>query len=90
MMRTIHKTAIFGNSPFLTEGLLSDIEAVRALAMQGPDRTFAEILDGINDDLAAQPTAAVMAALRRAKRHAAHSIFQGSSTRYPAISSKRL
>ena len=63
--------AIFGNSPFLTEGLLSDVEAVRALAQHGPDRTFAEILDGINDDLAAQPTAGVMAALRRAKRRAA-------------------
>jgi len=66
--------AIFGNSPFLTEGLLSDIEAVRALTQQGPDRTFAEILGGINDDLAAQPTASVTAALRRAKRRAAIAI----------------
>ena len=66
--------AIFGNSPFLTEALLSDIGAVRALAAHGPDRTFAEILDGINDDLAAQPTASVMAALRHAKRRAAVAI----------------
>jgi glutamate-ammonia-ligase adenylyltransferase len=66
--------AIFGNSPFLTEGLLSDIEAMRALTLQGPGRTFAEILDGINDDLAAQPTASVMAGLRRAKRRAAITI----------------
>jgi glutamate-ammonia-ligase adenylyltransferase len=66
--------AIFGNSPFLTEGLLADIEAVRGLAMHGPDRTFAEILDSINDDLAADSTGTVMHALRRAKRRAAVAI----------------
>ncbi|MBI3515757.1 MAG: bifunctional [glutamine synthetase] adenylyltransferase/[glutamine synthetase]-adenylyl-L-tyrosine phosphorylase [Proteobacteria bacterium] len=66
--------AIFGNSPFLTEGLLADVEAVRALAQHGPDRTFAEILGSINDDLAAQPTGMVMHALRAAKRRAAVTI----------------
>jgi glutamate-ammonia-ligase adenylyltransferase len=66
--------AIFGNSPFLTEGLLNDIDAVRALALHGADRTFAEILGGINDDLAAQSTAGVMRALRAAKRRAAVAI----------------
>jgi len=66
--------AIFGNSPYLTEGLLYDIEAARALALRGPDGTFAEILDSINDDLAAQPTASVMQTLRGAKRRAAIAI----------------
>src|SRR5262249_5994924 len=66
--------AIFGNSPFLTEALLADIEAVRTLALDGPDRTFAEILDSINDDLAVQPTGTVMHALRVAKRRAAVAI----------------
>src|SRR5258706_5150594 len=66
--------AIFGNSPFLTEGLLADVEAVHALALHGPDRTFAEILGSINDDLAAQPTGTVMPALRAAKRRAAITI----------------
>jgi glutamate-ammonia-ligase adenylyltransferase len=66
--------AIFGNSPFLTEGLLADVEGVRDLVLHGPGRTFAEILDGINDDLAAQPTAPVMRALRAAKRRAAVAI----------------
>jgi glutamate-ammonia-ligase adenylyltransferase len=66
--------AIFGNSPFLTEGLLYDVEAARALALGGPDGTFAEILGSINDDLAAQPTAMVMQRLRAAKRRAAVAI----------------
>src|SRR5260221_3097250 len=63
--------AIFGNSPFLTEAFLSDVEAVRTLIIHGPDRTFAEILGGINDDLAVQTTMSVMRALRQAKRRAA-------------------
>src|SRR5258706_1504127 len=66
--------AIFGNSPFLTEGLLADVIGVRDLLAHGADRTFAEILDGINDDLAAQPTATVMRVLRAAKRRAAVAI----------------
>lgn len=64
-------TAIFGNSPYLTESWLAESETIFRLIDTGPDRTMAEILDAINDGLAAQDTAVVSRALRRAKRRAA-------------------
>ncbi|MFD2261464.1 bifunctional [glutamine synthetase] adenylyltransferase/[glutamine synthetase]-adenylyl-L-tyrosine phosphorylase [Lacibacterium aquatile] len=64
-------TAIFGNSPYLTESWLAESETIFRLIDTGPDRTMAEILGAINDGLAAQDTMIVARELRRAKRQAA-------------------
>jgi glutamate-ammonia-ligase adenylyltransferase len=60
--------AIFGNSPFLTECWLANPCFAADLLTKGPDRIFAEILAGINDELAALPhTETIMQRLRIAK-----------------------
>jgi len=65
-------SSVFGNSPYLTQTCLKEPGFVIRLAEQGLDATFAEILGGLNHEVASLPVrAAVMAALRVAKRRAA-------------------
>ncbi len=67
--------SVFGNSPYLTQTCLKEPGFVMRLAEHGLDATFAEILDGLNHEVAMSPArAAVMAALRVAKRRAALTI----------------
>ncbi len=67
--------SVFGNSPYLTQTCLKEPGFVIRLAEQGLDATFAEILGGLNHELATAPARpAVMAALRVAKRRAALTI----------------
>ncbi|HXE29387.1 MAG TPA: bifunctional [glutamine synthetase] adenylyltransferase/[glutamine synthetase]-adenylyl-L-tyrosine phosphorylase [Stellaceae bacterium] len=67
--------SVFGNSPYLTQTCLKEPGFVIRLAEQGLDATFAEILDGLNHEVASLPArAAVMTALRVAKRRAALTI----------------
>ncbi|HEY1506535.1 MAG TPA: bifunctional [glutamine synthetase] adenylyltransferase/[glutamine synthetase]-adenylyl-L-tyrosine phosphorylase [Stellaceae bacterium] len=64
--------SLFGNSPYLTQICLKEPGFVVRLAEQGLDATFAEILDGLNHEVAIRSSRdAVMAALRVAKRRAA-------------------
>jgi glutamate-ammonia-ligase adenylyltransferase len=68
-------SSVFGNSPYLTQTCLKEPGFVIRLAEQGLDATFAEILGGLNHELANSPTrAALTAALRVAKRRAALTI----------------
>src|SRR5215813_1433796 len=65
-------TSLFGNSPFLTLCSLREPDFLLGLARAGPDATFAEVIGGLNRDLAADPDrAALMRRLRIAKRRAA-------------------
>ena len=73
--------AIFGNSPFLTQCSLHDPACLLGIVRDGPERILAELLDGLNgqlagDDITApasedEAAAALMRRLRRAKRRAA-------------------
>src|SRR5260370_514306 len=64
--------SLFGNSPFLTLCCLREPDFLLRLANLGPDATFAEVADGLNRDLPAEPDrAALMRGLRAAKRRAA-------------------
>ena len=68
-------SSVFGNSPYLTQTCLKEPGFVIRLAERGLDATFAEILHGLNHEVASPPVrAAVMAALRVAKRRAALTI----------------
>ena len=68
-------SSVFGNSPYLTQTCLKEPGFVIRLAEQGLDATFAEILGGLNHEVASSPTrAGLMAALRVAKRRAALTI----------------
>ena len=68
-------SSVFGNSPYLTQTCLKEASFVIRLAEQGLDATFAEILGGLNHEVATStPRAGVMAALRVAKRRAALTI----------------
>jgi [glutamine synthetase] adenylyltransferase / [glutamine synthetase]-adenylyl-L-tyrosine phosphorylase len=67
-------SSVFGNSPYLTQSCLKEPGFVIRLAEQGLDATFAEILAALNHELATTGRAAVMAALRVAKRRAALTI----------------
>ncbi|HEY3916158.1 MAG TPA: bifunctional [glutamine synthetase] adenylyltransferase/[glutamine synthetase]-adenylyl-L-tyrosine phosphorylase [Stellaceae bacterium] len=68
-------SSIFGNSPYLTQSCLKEPAFLIRLAEQGLDATFAEILAGLNHELATSAgRAAVMTALRVAKRRAALAI----------------
>ena len=68
-------SSVFGNSPYLTQSCLKEPGFVIRLAEQGLDATFAEILDGLNHEVAILPArTAVMTALRVAKRRAALTI----------------
>ncbi|HUZ73613.1 MAG TPA: bifunctional [glutamine synthetase] adenylyltransferase/[glutamine synthetase]-adenylyl-L-tyrosine phosphorylase [Stellaceae bacterium] len=63
--------SLFGNSPFLTQCCLSEPPFLMRLLHRGHDATFAELLGGLNHDLAGDGRAAVMSALRIARRRAA-------------------
>jgi glutamate-ammonia-ligase adenylyltransferase len=69
--------SVFGNSPFLTQCCLREVAFLRSILERGPDATFAELLDALNqqcrdaDGDAAMDTASLMRALRVAKRRAA-------------------
>ncbi|HEX4191770.1 MAG TPA: bifunctional [glutamine synthetase] adenylyltransferase/[glutamine synthetase]-adenylyl-L-tyrosine phosphorylase, partial [Stellaceae bacterium] len=68
-------SSVFGNSPYLTQTCLKEPGFVIRLAEQGLDATFAEILHGLNHEVAISAArAAVMTALRVAKRRAALTI----------------
>ena len=67
--------SVFGNSPYLTQTCLKEPGFVMRLAEHGLDATFAEILGGLNHEVAMLPArAAAMAALRVAKHRAALTI----------------
>ncbi|MBV8651661.1 MAG: hypothetical protein JO255_09360, partial [Alphaproteobacteria bacterium] len=40
---------LFGNSPFLTQCCLREPEFLRHLLQYGPDASFAELIDALND-----------------------------------------
>jgi glutamate-ammonia-ligase adenylyltransferase len=63
--------ALFGNSPFLTRLTLRDPDVVAAVMTEGPDVSFTELLAALNREDGGNAQPAVMAQLRRAKRHAA-------------------
>src|SRR5690349_9527926 len=65
--------ALFGNSPFLTHSALHEPNLLRRLVQQGADATFAEVLLGLNRDLAdtTGDRASLMRILRIAKRRVA-------------------
>ena len=60
--------AVFGNSPFLGRCLLREIDMLRLFLAQGPDAAFAAALAGLDAQAMADSEAAVMAALRRARK----------------------
>jgi glutamate-ammonia-ligase adenylyltransferase len=64
-------TAIFGNSPYLTESWLAESATVFDLLDHGPDVTLARLLAPLNDELAARPQAEVAKFLRLTKRRVA-------------------
>jgi glutamate-ammonia-ligase adenylyltransferase len=64
--------AVFAHSPFLTGELARNIAFVEEIVDLGPDAAFDRLIETLaNGDVIAQPTASVMASLRRAKRKAA-------------------
>ena len=64
--------AVFGNSPFLAQSLVQSPGQLRALAEQGLDSTFAEIVSAVEGAWRqAADTKALMTALRKARVHAA-------------------
>ncbi|HTJ62917.1 MAG TPA: bifunctional [glutamine synthetase] adenylyltransferase/[glutamine synthetase]-adenylyl-L-tyrosine phosphorylase [Alphaproteobacteria bacterium] len=64
--------ATFGNSPFLTQELVSNIGFVREIVEFGPDRTFETLMSDLSAlPVTKLPTPAVMKALRQAKRRTA-------------------
>jgi [glutamine synthetase] adenylyltransferase / [glutamine synthetase]-adenylyl-L-tyrosine phosphorylase len=68
--------AVFGNSPFLSQCMISDLEFARRLLQSGPDTAFEEVLAAAEDrsNLASETTDQVKHRLRVAKRRAALSI----------------
>lgn len=69
-------SAMFGNSPYLSQCLISDLEFARRLLKDGPDAGFADALSAVVDfpGFAGETTDQVKARLRIAKRHAALTI----------------
>ena len=63
--------SLFGNSPFLTQCCLGEPAFLMRLAHRGHAATFAELVAGLNADLAGRDRPALMAALRVARRRAA-------------------
>lgn len=64
--------AFFGNSPFLTQCLISDIAFSQRLFVEGPSDTFDSILENVVEEATPDTaTNGVMAALRRARRRVA-------------------
>ena len=68
-------SAVFGNSPYLTLGLIDDIGFAVDLLRRGPEVVFPEILDSVRHEFGG-PTEEVplMAGLRQAKRRASLAI----------------
>ena len=68
--------AVFGNSPFLSQCTISDLEFARRLLENGPDAAFGEALAAAEDGsaLASETSDQVKQRLRVAKRRAALSI----------------
>jgi glutamate-ammonia-ligase adenylyltransferase len=65
-------TGIFGSSPFLTESLLRNLEAVLDYAQSGPEAALAKALASLDHECVAEAEpAAVERALRRAKQRVA-------------------
>ena len=67
--------AIFGNSPFLTQSLISDIGFSQRLFQEGPQNSFKSVIESVAQD--APPgadTATIMAILRQARRRIALTI----------------
>ncbi len=60
--------AVFGNSPFLGRCLLREIGTLRVFLAQGPDAALAKALGILDTQSAQNDEAAIMAALRRARR----------------------
>ena len=69
-------SAVFGNSPFLSQCMISDLAFARRLLEAGPDAGFGDALAAAEDRsaLATETTDQVKHRLRAAKRHAALSI----------------
>lgn len=69
-------TAIFGNSPFLSQCLISDLPFARRLLEDGPDAAFEDALSAAKDksSLATETMDGVKRRLRVAKRQAALAI----------------
>jgi glutamate-ammonia-ligase adenylyltransferase len=63
--------SLFGNSPFLTQCCLAEPAFLMRLAHRGHASTFAELVAGLNADLARRDRPGLMAALRTARRRAA-------------------
>jgi glutamate-ammonia-ligase adenylyltransferase len=64
--------AVFGNSPFLTQALISDLAFARRMFTDGYDAAFSAELDAIRTELAAErDMPRLMARLRIAKRRVA-------------------
>ena len=64
--------AVFGDSPFLTQSLVGDIEFAGRLFEIGPDAAFDELMTGLRKDAADEGDGANLAlGLRRAKRRSA-------------------
>jgi [glutamine synthetase] adenylyltransferase / [glutamine synthetase]-adenylyl-L-tyrosine phosphorylase len=63
--------SLFGNSPFLTQCCLAEPGFLMRLFENGHDATFAELLEGLNHDLARVAQPALMTALRLARRRVA-------------------
>ena len=61
-------TAVFGNSPFLTELAFAEPEIMTGFLENGPDQTFEAVLDMQPED---RRRTALMAHLRRMRRHVA-------------------
>ena len=68
---TIVLKAVFGSSPFLTQCILRDIGFVTVLFEGGPDQAFDTTLTEMSTAEALSDSAAIAAALRKAKRQVA-------------------
>ena len=68
--------AIFGNSPFLSQCLISDLVFARELISKGPDSTLHNILQSVRvgPTLATETTNQIMVRLRKAKQRIALTI----------------
>lgn len=65
-------SALFGNSPFLTDCAVREPEILTSLHEHGPDRTFRAVVDALwHDHADMRQEATLMQALRKAKRQVA-------------------
>ena len=66
--------AVFGNSPYLSRGLIADPPFARLLLESGPDAAFDAALEEAETDIEGEREAALMKRLREAKRRGALAI----------------